>query len=144
MIGVRVRGNVHRHDDEQVLPGRIAALIAEPANLLADEEAVVFAEAGVVHEQESHAVMIDSDVHFAADVFREQLARIVIAGDFVNRLADRLANVFVSVVLLLAAVIDDVAQVQDDFAVGLFDFARGLSSSSPPSRADRPGRDGCR
>ena len=104
-----MRRDVHRdHDRFRVLP-RIGELATEPIELLAREDTVVRVGVRIVEQDHSQPLMIEGRVDFRAEVLLEQRLWIVVAGNLVYRLANRLARLEIDRVLLFASAIDDVA-----------------------------------
>lgn len=118
-MSVGVDRNVATNDDSQILGGCFAALFVEPGNLLWGDEAVVRIAMGVPQEQKSHAPVVERRIDGSADMLLEQLVRIVVPRNLVNRLLQSLARRCIDRILRLAATIHYVTQMQNELPLGL-------------------------
>jgi hypothetical protein len=69
--------------------------------------------------------MVKGQVAARANVLCEQGQRIMVASDLMHRFGDRLARFQIDRILLLAATIDNVAQMQHEFARRAVDLGGG-------------------
>src|SRR6185436_7863674 len=103
-----------------------AALLVEPGDLLRRDETVVRFAVSVSQQQEPDTPLVERAIDGRADVFLEQLVRIVVSRNLKNRLLQLLARGGINRILRLAAAVDDVPQMKDEIAFGFIELGHGL------------------
>ena len=121
-VGVAVGMNRYVQAEYDVLVPRLGllALGFDPVEAFLRYEPVVRVGTRVVEQHEADAITLKKAVGRFSEMFFEELFRIMVSGDLVNRFADVISDASVDGVLLDATIVHYVAEMKNEISRSIF------------------------